>query len=113
MNTGSIIFAIVFWLFSGIFLFIASKIRKMEKPVHFYTFKDPPKPEELTSVADYNRANATMWHWYSWLFGVGSLVAARSVTAGGVLMGLLSTVGVVILIIAYNRIYRKYKVSKE
>ncbi|MCL2169870.1 MAG: hypothetical protein FWB74_07590, partial [Defluviitaleaceae bacterium] len=85
MDAGSIIFAAMFWVFAVLFAVISLWIRRRVKPIHFYTFKDPPKPEELSSVADYNRENAKMWAVCAVLWGASGIVSLFSLAVGGAL----------------------------
>lgn len=81
---------------------------KREKPMWFWSGTEVD-PREITDIREYNRENGRIWKRYSlWYFAAG--VAAIFNTVVSVVLLILScTLGIVILISAYNRIYERYK----
>ena len=81
---------------------------KRKKPMWFWSGSEV-KAWQLTDVAAYNRANGIMWIVFSLGFWVAALLGCFNVPAGGVLVMVTCLVGIPGLVIAYNRIYKKYK----
>ncbi|MDR2167589.1 MAG: hypothetical protein LBE35_07055 [Clostridiales bacterium] len=102
---------------AGIILFVAANSGgvalwafRRKDPMHFWAGKEV-KPEEITDIAAYNRENGIMWAIFTASFVVAAVLSLFSVAAGGILVGILSTAGLVILIIVYKKIYGKYEVK--
>jgi hypothetical protein len=87
---------------------IAGWAFRRKEPMHFWAGTEV-KPEEITDIPAYNRANGIMWAAYSVDFVLAGIVSLFSAAIGGILIGALSTVGIVILVIIYKRIYKKYR----
>ena len=67
------------------------------------------KEEEITDVKAYNRENGIMWICYSAIFWISSALGILSAAAAGILLMAGCVVGSLLLVAAYNRIYKKYK----
>lgn len=102
------ILAALCWLCSLIFGIIALWAFKRKDPMHFWS-GSTVRPEEISDIPSYNRANGLMWAIYTVCMAAAGIVSLFSIKAGAVLLGVICVPGVVILIIVYNRIYNKYK----
>ena len=67
------------------------------------------REEEITNVKAYNRENGIMWICYSAVFWISTIMGIRSVSIAGIVLAVGCLGGLPLLVIAYNRIYRKYK----
>lgn len=94
-------------LFGGIGLYAL----KSKKPIHFWS-GTTVKAQEVTDVKAYNRANAKMWLIYDIPYVMAFFVAPFSMMFAVWCVTLASTVGIGLLIGAYFKIEKKYKVSK-
>ena len=56
-----------------------------------------------------NRENGIMWICYSAVFWISTIMGIRSVSIAGIVLAAGCLGGLPLLVIAYNRIYRKYK----
>ena len=65
--------------------------------------------EELTDVTAYNHANGIMWSLFSIPNWVATFLFIWFPTAAITLLVLTNTIGLVVLMIAYHRIYKKYR----
>ena len=81
---------------------------KRKKPMWFWSGSEV-KAWQLTDVAAYNRANGIMWIVFSLGFWASAILGLFNVPAAGVLVMVTSVLGIPGLIIAYKRIYKKYK----
>ena len=81
---------------------------KRKKPMWFWSGSEV-KAWQLTDVAAYNRANGIMWIVFSLGFWAAAILGLFNVPAAGVLVVVTSILGIPGLIIAYKRIYKKYK----
>ena len=103
---------IIMWIVSfgcGILFFcIGTYAKRLEKPMWFWSGTEV-KATEITDVKRYNQANGIMWQLYSlWYFAAGIAEIWNSMLSF-ILMMLSCTVGLVILVVAYKKIYNKYK----
>lgn len=108
MSIGNIIFAVMCWLCSLIFGAISLWAFKRKDPMQFWS-GSTVKPEEITDIPAYNRANGLMWAIYTAFMVVAGLVSLFSIEIGGILLAIICVPGIIVLIVVYNRIYNKYK----
>ena len=104
----NLVFAICTWFCSAIFGAVALWAFKSKSPMHFWS-GSTVKREEISDVSAYNRANGWMWAVYAlcmFLTGVLSLFALK---LSAILLGILCVPGLILLIVVYNHIYRKYR----
>ena len=87
---------------------IGAYAKRSEKPMAFWSGTEVA-PSEITDVKAYNLENARMWKLYSLWYFIGAAVEIWAPVIGTVLMVLGCTVGIVFLILDYNRIYKKYR----
>ena len=90
--------------FTGLGLYARSR----KKPMWFYSGSEV-KPWEIRDVPAYNRANGWMWIVYSLGFWAAALFSLLNVPAAGVAMAIWCLGGIPVLVLAYKRIYKKYK----
>lgn len=81
---------------------------KRKKPMWFWSGSEV-KAWQLTDVAAYNRANGIMWLVFSLGFWAAAILGCFHVPAAGILVMVTCLAGIPGLVIAYNRIYKKYK----
>ncbi|MEE0830236.1 MAG: hypothetical protein UIM26_02095 [Longicatena sp.] len=80
---------------------------KLEKPMHFYTGTQIDA-NTITDIRQYNQENARMWKWYSLWYFVAGIVGIWSTFLCVAFMCLGCSVGIVLLVIKYHRILKKY-----
>jgi hypothetical protein len=67
------------------------------------------RPEEIADIPSYNRANGMMWAIYTGCMVLTGILSLFSIRKGVILLVIICVPGIVVLIVAYNRIYKKYK----
>ena len=107
MSYENIIFAAVCWFCALLFGLIALWAFKRRTPMHFWS-GSTVKPDEITDIPAYNRANAKMWAVYAALTALSGVAALFNMQAGVVLLVIICVPGVAGLFVIYNRIYKKY-----
>jgi hypothetical protein len=103
-------FAVITWVCALVFIGIGIFAIKKKTPMHFWS-GTTVKTEEIKDVKAYNKANGIMWMGYGFIYilsGIIEIVLQNGV--GAALMSFWSVGGLIIMIIAYLRIYKKYKV---
>ena len=93
-------------LFTGIGIYAWRRT----KPMWFWSGSSV-REEEITDVKAYNRENGIMWICYSAVFWISTIMGIWSVSTAGIVLAVGCLGGLPLLVIAYNRIYRKYKRS--
>ena len=121
MNAGKIFGAIIMALCGfgcgALFFGIGVWATKRKDPMHFYS-GTTVDPKTISNVPAYNRANGRMWKQFSvpfWMCGVlaiGSLWADWCAVGYTILIFLGSIAGGVWLVLRYNKIRKKYAVTK-
>ena len=91
-------------LFTGIGIYAWRR----RKPMWFWSGSSV-KEEEITDVKAYNRENGIMWICYSAVFWISTVMGIWNVSTAGIVLAVGCLGGIPLLVIAYNRIYRKYK----
>ena len=82
---------------------------RRKKPMWFWA-GDTVSEDEITDVRAYNRANGIMWLCYSLPFWIGIIVSmCYSIILGANIMLVDATVGLVLMMITYTFIRKKYK----
>jgi hypothetical protein len=79
-------------------------ILKLKRPVHFNSLKDPPKPEEITDIPAFNKANAKMWAVYGGTFVLAGFVGLVHLYAGLAILLATSILGIIPLAVLYKKI---------
>ncbi len=84
---------------------------KRKTPMHFWS-GSTVKPEEISDIYAYNKANGIMWIVYelSYLL-ILPLGFVFGEVMSNIIITILATFGLVALIICYKLIYKKYKVK--
>lgn len=95
---------------SMVFGLIALWAFKRKDPMHFWS-GTTVKPEEISDIRAYNKANGIMWLVYSLGMLTSGVLSLFGEFAGGIFMATLCFPGLGVLIITYYRIYNKYKVQ--
>ena len=108
MGFGNIFFAGVVWFCSIFFGLVALWAFKRRDPMNFWS-GDEVKPEEITDIPAYNRANGFMWALYTGYYVVIGIISLFNILAGTVLLVIICSLGSVALILGYKYIYKKYK----
>ena len=91
-----------------LFYAIGIYAQKLKKPMWFWSGSEV-KPSQITDIELYNRENAVMWKLYSlWFFAAG-LAYIRSSGLAFVLLVSSFVIGFPLLILSYQKIYKKYK----
>mgnify|MGYP001252278084 FL=1 len=108
MSIEKIIFAAACWVSSLIFGGIAIWAFRRKDPMHFWS-GSTVKPEEITDIPAYNRANGLMWALYTACLVVTGLLSLFSIKIACILLLVIFVPGIAVLIFTYNRIYNKYK----
>ena len=107
---GKIIMCAVAFGCALLFFGIGVYARRLDKPMWFWTGTEVD-PSTISDIKKYNKENAIMWQTYSlWYFASGIAEFCSSVAA---LVFLISgcSIGLVILVASYNRIYKKYSIK--
>lgn len=91
-------------LFTGIGIFAW----KRKKPMWFWA-GSTVKESEIRDVPAYNRANGVMWLAYSALFWACTFLGLYGMALAGIVLMAACTVGIVLLVIVYQKIYDFYK----
>lgn len=112
MTSANIAFAAICWACSLIFGLIALWAFKRKDPMHFWS-GSTVRPEEIRDIPAYNRANGIMWAIYTACMFLTGLLSLFGIVLGVVLLVILCVPGVFVLIVAYRRIYNKYKSASE
>jgi hypothetical protein len=108
MSFANIIFAATCWLCSLIFGAIALWAFKRKDPMHFWS-GSTVRPEEIADIPSYNRANGLMWAIFTVCMVVTGILSLFSIKIGAILLVIICVPGIIVLIVAYNRIYNKYR----
>lgn len=93
-----------------LFFLIGVYARRKKTPMHFYAGTTVPS-EEIADIPAYNRANGWLWQGYSLVFFLSAALWAASRIASLVCLILGSVAGIMILVICYHKIEKKYRVK--
>ena len=108
MNVSAIIWLICVGGCAAAFTAIGMYAFRREEPMFFWSGKSV-KRQELADVEGYNRANGIMWIVYSipmWISTISYFWIPKIAVA---VLVICCTVGLGVLIYAYQKIYQKYK----
>jgi O-antigen/teichoic acid export membrane protein len=90
-------------LFTGIGIYAWRK----KSPIHFWAGSSV-KSEDVSDIAAYNKDNAIMWITYSLFFWIGGFAGLFNSIVGCIIVA-GSVPGLILLVIWYNKIFKKYK----
>ena len=91
-------------LFTGIGIYAFRR----KEPMWFWS-GTKVSSEEITDIPKYNRANGIMWIVFSGVFWVSLVLGAFNMAAAGVVLFAGCIAGMPFLVIAYGRIYSRFK----
>ena len=104
---AAIFFSVVCWGCALVFGLIALWAYRRPDPMHFWS-GSTIKPETITDIPAYNRANGIMWVIYAVVFIILGILSFYSVIMAAIAMGIVCVPGTGILIYAWMRIHKKY-----
>ena len=107
---GDIIWYVTVFGCALLFVGLGIYASKLEKPMWFWAGSEVD-PKSITDVEAYNRENARMWYLYSVWYWISGLAWHWSEVVAIAAMVLGCSVGIVLLIVSYLRIQKKYKVK--
>ena len=90
--------------FSGIGIFAWTR----KKPMWFWSGSTVDE-KSISDIPAYNRANGIMWICYSAVFWISAILGIFRQETAGVVLAVGCLLGIPALIIAYRKIYNKYK----
>lgn len=105
----AIVFMVILSFVGIIFISIGIYALNKKNPIHFWS-GTKVKAEEIKDIKSYNRANGIMWILFGLSFILSGLLGLiLNVNIAGLAVSINSFVGLIIIVIVYNRIYNKYK----
>jgi len=107
---GEIIWWIVSFGCAILFYAIGAYAQKLEKPMWFWSGTEV-KAEQITDIKRYNKENGVMWKLYSLWYLAAGLAEIWNTVIALIILILGCSVGIVILVHSYLKIYRKYAVQ--
>lgn len=93
---------------SAVFTGIGIYAWKRQKPMWFWSGSTVDE-SEIRDIRAYNKANGIMWIVFSIPMWLSIFAVIWNGAAAGVLIALDCTVGLALLVVTYNKIYKKYK----
>ncbi len=104
---AKIILLICCWVCAGFFFGIGIYVQRQQEPAHFWSGAKI-LPESVTDIPAYNRAQGAMWKVFSLPWWIAGAVASRSLPAAAVTMGIACVLGIPLLILAHEKIEKRY-----
>lgn len=108
MSFENIVFAVICLICSMFFGAIALWAFKRKDPMHFWS-GSTVKPEEISDIPSYNRANGWMWGVYAGITALTGVLSLFSMIVGVILLVIICVPGIAFLVITYKKIYSKYR----
>ena len=105
---GKIIWWIVSYGCAILFFAIGVYALKRKKPMWFWSGSTVDE-KSISDIPAYNRANGIMWICYSAVFWISAILGIFRQETAGVVLAVGCLLGIPALIIAYRKIYNKYK----
>ena len=105
----SILFVLITVPLAAFFTGIGIYAMRRKKPMWFWSGSEV-KPWQIRDIPAYNRANGWMWICFSAGFWAAAVLGLFNSAAAGLLLGCTCLIGIPSLVIAYQRIFKKYKV---
>ncbi len=81
---------------------------RRKKPMWFWS-GSTVKEEEISDIPAYNRANGIMWIAFSLIFWASTIMGVCNMALAGVVMIVGCMIGAPLLVIAYQKIYARYR----
>ena len=103
-----IIMCVISLICAVIFFGIGVYAKKASKPMGFWSGGPQIDASKVTDVKKYNNANAIMWQVYSSFYFASALLAIFYPIVSAILLMVGCTLGLVLLVVAYNKICKKY-----
>lgn len=104
----NLVFLIIMIPLAAFFTGLGIYAMRRKKPMWFWSGSEV-KAWQIRDIPAYNRANGWMWIGYSLGLWVSAILGLFNVPAAGILVMVVCVLGIPGLVIAYNRIYKKYK----
>ena len=108
---GKIIMCVISLICATLFFGIGVYAKKSNKPMGFWSGGPQIDASKITDMKKYNNENAIMWQVYSLFYFGSALSAILSPIISAILLIVGCTLGVGLLIVAYNRICKKYMIK--
>lgn len=105
-------FAGIVWVCAAGFFAIAAWSYFRKTPMHFWS-GSTVSPEEISDTKRYNRANGHMWTVFASVMAILGVVGVFSPEVAGILLAVLCVGGIPVLVVIYNRIYKRYSANKK
>jgi hypothetical protein len=96
---------------AALFYGIGVYAQRIDKPMHFWS-GTKVDPKQITDVERYNHENGVMWKLYSLWYVAAGLAQIWSMLVGVIILIGSCSIGLVLLILTYNKIYIKYRADK-
>ena len=109
---GKVIGSIILFLVASLFVGIAIYALKSNKPIHFYSGTSID-PKTIKDIKKYNKENAYMWISYSLWYFISIPFIFINPTLSLIILLLSASLGFILLIRIYKKIYNKYKIKGE
>ena len=84
---------------------------KRKKPMWFWSGTTVDE-SEIADIPAYNRANGIMWIIYSLVFWAGAILGVYQIDIAGIVVAAGCLGGIPLLVLAYTKIYNKYRIRK-
>ena len=104
----NIIWLIIMIPVSLLFTLLGVYAWRRKEPMWFWA-GSTVKKYQIKDVKAYNRANGVMWLAFSVPLWVGTVLGIMNVSTGGIVIGAGILLGIPFLVVAYAKIYKKYK----
>ena len=108
MNKDSIVMLCILVPLAAFFTGVGIFAWTRKKPMWFWSGSTVSE-NEIKDVPAYNRANGIMWICFSLIYWFAAVLGIFKVRAAGVVIGVGTLAGIVLLIVAYKAIYNKYR----
>ena len=109
METGIIVWLICVGGCAAAFTGIGIYACRREEPMWFWSGSTVDE-KSISDIPAYNRANGIMWICYSAVFWISAILGIFRQETAGVVLAVGCLLGIPALILAYRKIYNKYKV---
>ncbi|MCC5910879.1 MAG: hypothetical protein JJT76_10630 [Clostridiaceae bacterium] len=106
---ATIVFVMPVLIAAAVFIGIGIFALRKETPMHFWS-GTTVKKEDISDIESYNRENGFMWILYGSTYVLAAVLTLLfGSILGAIIVTLSCTVGLIVLVFVYGRIYKKYK----